>query len=123
MAAQTQEMQDQIEVHIGKLFKLFTKEEAYEQAMKRGIMLCPVNTSKDITENAQLKDRKFWVDINHPELSTTIRYPGAFAKLSETPINIKRRAPLIGEHNLEIYQNELGISSSELRNLQSSGVI
>lgn len=123
MAAQTQEMQDQIEVYIGNLFSLFTKEEAYEQAMKRGIMLCPVNTSKDITENTQLKDRQFWVDINHPELSTSVRYPGAFAQLSETPISIKRRAPLIGEHNVEIYQQELGLSSSELKNLQSSGVI
>jgi len=123
MAAQTQEMQDEIEVHIGNLFHLFTKEEAYEQALKRGIMLCPVNTSKDITENAQLKDRQFWVDINHPELSTSIRYPGAFAKLSETPICIKRRAPLIGEHDFEIYQNELGLSSSELENLQRTGVI
>jgi len=123
MATQTQEMQDQIEVHIGNLFKLFTKEEAYGQALKRGIMLCPVNTSKDIAGNAQLKDRQFWVDINHPELSTSIRYPGAFARLSETPISIKRRAPLIGEHNVEVYQNELGLSSSELNNLQRAGVI
>ena len=64
-------------------------------------MLCPVNTSKDIMENTQLKDRQFWVDIAHPELDTNIKYPGAFAKLSETPIKIKRSAPLIGEHNIE----------------------
>jgi crotonobetainyl-CoA:carnitine CoA-transferase CaiB-like acyl-CoA transferase len=123
MAAQTQEMQDQIEVHIGNLFALFTKEELYNEALKRGIMLCPVNTSKDILGNAQLKDRKFWVDINHPELSTDIRYPGVFAKLSETPLNIERRAPLIGEHNLEIYHGELGYSESELKDLQNIGVI
>ena len=123
MAAQTQEMQDQIEVHIGNLFALFTKEELYNEALKRGIMLCPVNTSKDILGNAQLKDRKFWVDINHPELSTDIRYPGVFAKLSETPLNIERRAPLIGEHNLEIYHSELGYSESELKDLQNIGVI
>jgi len=123
MAAQTQEMQDQIEIYIGNLFKLFTKEELYEQALKRGIMLCPVNTSKDILGNTQLKDRQYWVDICHPELSTSVRYPGAFARLSETPIQIKRRAPLIGEHNLEIYQTELGFSSYELENLKHTGVI
>lgn len=123
MATQTQEMQDQIEIHIGNLFSMFTKEELYDQALKRGIMLCPVNTSKDILENAQLKERQFWVEINHPELSADIMYPGAFARLSETPLKIKRRAPLIGEHNLEIYQDELGYSASELKNMQCNGII
>jgi benzylsuccinate CoA-transferase BbsE subunit len=123
MAKQTQEMQDQIEIHINRLFSMFTKEELYNEALKRGIMLCPVNTSKDIIENTQLRDRKFWVDISHPELSTYIKYPGAFAKLSETPINIRYRAPLIGEHNQDIYQSELGLSSSELNDLQKGGVI
>jgi crotonobetainyl-CoA:carnitine CoA-transferase CaiB-like acyl-CoA transferase len=63
------------------------------------------------------------VDINHPELSNHITYPGAFAKLSETPLNIRCRAPLIGEHNLDIYQGELGLSSSKLNDLQHAGVI
>jgi benzylsuccinate CoA-transferase BbsE subunit len=123
MATQTQEMQDQIEMHISKLFSKFTKEELYNEALKRGIMLCPVNSSKDIIENAQLKYRGFWVDINHPELSTNITYPGAFAKLSETPVKIRYRAPLIGEHNLEIYQGELGLSSSKLNDLLHAGII
>jgi crotonobetainyl-CoA:carnitine CoA-transferase CaiB-like acyl-CoA transferase len=123
MATQTQEMQDQIEIQISRLFSMFTKEELYDEALKRGIMLCPMNTSKDIIENAQLKEREFWVDIYHPELSTNVTYPGAFAKLSETPLNIKCRAPLIGEHNLEIYQGELGLSSSELNDLLYVGVI
>jgi benzylsuccinate CoA-transferase BbsE subunit len=123
MATQTQEMQDQIEIQISRLFSMFTKEELYDEALKRGIMLCPMNTSKDIIENAQLKEREFWVDIYHPELSTNVTYPGAFAKLSETPLNIKCRAPLIGEHNLEIYQGELGLSSSELNDLVHVGVI
>jgi len=123
MATQTQEMQDQIEVHIGNLFASFTKEELYDQALKRGIMLCPVNTSRDILENTQLKERQFWVDIRHQELCTDVKYPGAFARLSETPLKIRRRAPLIGEHNLEIYQNELGFSGHELEDLKNAGVI
>ncbi|NWG75782.1 MAG: CoA transferase, partial [Rubrivivax sp.] len=61
MATQTQEMQEQIEGHIGRLFIMFTKEELYNEALKRGIMLCPVNTCEDIINNTQLKDRDFWV--------------------------------------------------------------
>jgi crotonobetainyl-CoA:carnitine CoA-transferase CaiB-like acyl-CoA transferase len=123
MATQTQEMQDQIEIYIGNLFAMFTKEKLYEQALNRGIMLCPVNTSKDILANEQLKERQYWVDISHPELRTNIRYPGVFARLSETPLKINHRAPLIGEHNLEIYKGELGYSDHELKDLQNIGVI
>jgi len=123
MATQTQEMQDQIEIHISRLFSMFTKEKLYEEALKRGIMLCPVNNSNDIIENTQLKERNYWVNIYHPELSTYIKYPGAFAKLSETPIHISHRAPLIGEHNQEVYQGELGLSNSELSALLKTGVI
>jgi crotonobetainyl-CoA:carnitine CoA-transferase CaiB-like acyl-CoA transferase len=123
MATQTQETQDQLEIHIGKLFSTFTKEELYSEAIKRGIMLCPVNTSRDILENTQLKDRNFWVNVEHPELHTYIKYPGAFAKLSETPLNIKCRAPLIGEHNLEIYNDELGFSKTQLKELHRDGII
>ncbi len=123
MANQTQEMQDLIEGPIAELFIKYTKEELYNEAQKRGIMLCPVCNSKDILENDQLKYRDFWVEVSHPELDTSITYPGAFAKLSRTPIEIKRRAPLIGEHNLDIYQGELGLSPSELNDLQQCGVI
>jgi crotonobetainyl-CoA:carnitine CoA-transferase CaiB-like acyl-CoA transferase len=56
-------------------------------------------------------------------LDANITYPGAFAKLSKTPVEIKRRAPLIGEHNNEVYQDELGLSISEISALQRHRVI
>jgi benzylsuccinate CoA-transferase BbsE subunit len=123
MATQTQEMQDKIEAQIERLFLQYSREELYCEALKRGIMLYPVNKSKDIYENSQLQARDYWVDLPHPELSRTIRYPGAFAKMSETPVLIRHRAPMIGEHNIEIYQNELGMSDDDLSELQRAGVI
>jgi crotonobetainyl-CoA:carnitine CoA-transferase CaiB-like acyl-CoA transferase len=123
MASQTQEMQDQIEEQIRLLFIKFTKEELYNEAQKRGIMLCPVSTSQDILENEQLKARDFWVEIQHPELSESVSYPGAFARLSETPLAVRRRAPTVGEHNPEIYQGEIGLSDSEIAALKRAGAI
>ncbi len=123
MSRQTQEMQNQIEAPIAELFLKHTKAELYNEALKRKIMLCPVSTARDIDENAQLKARDFWVTLDHPELSTSIKYPGPFAKLSETPLKIKRRAPLPGEHNPEIYQDELGLTKAEMGLLRQSGVI
>jgi crotonobetainyl-CoA:carnitine CoA-transferase CaiB-like acyl-CoA transferase len=42
--------------------------------------------------------------VEHPELSETHTYPGAFAKLSRTPITTRLRPPLLGEHNAELAQ-------------------
>ena len=123
MAKQTQEQQDKVEEPIARFFLKHTKAELYEGAFKRGIMLAPVSSPKDIIKNAQLKARDFWVNVEHPELGITVSYPGAFIKASETPCVIKRRAPLIGEHNLEVYEGELGLSRAEICALKQADVI
>jgi crotonobetainyl-CoA:carnitine CoA-transferase CaiB-like acyl-CoA transferase len=123
MSVQTQEMQDRLETPIADLFLRHTKAELYAEALKRKIMLSPVATAKDIFEDPQLDARSFWVHADHPELGTTITYPGPFAKLSATPLTNGRRAPLPGEHNTEIYEGELGFSRGDLELLYQSGVI
>jgi crotonobetainyl-CoA:carnitine CoA-transferase CaiB-like acyl-CoA transferase len=123
MLKQTQEMQDKLEKPIGEFFLHYNKAELYLESAKRGIMLYPVCNANDIHQNAQLKARNYWVKMEHPELGATITYPGAFAQLSETPLTFTKRAPLIGEHNTEIYEKELGMSKAELSVLKQSGVI
>ncbi len=85
-------------------------------------MMGPLSTAADLWENIQLRARDFWVSLEHPELDATLPYCGPFVKLSETPLTITRRAPLIGEHNEEIYA-ELGIAAGELARLKDAGVI
>ena len=55
--------------------------------------------------------------------ATKVVYPGAFAKLAEGSCKIRRRAPLIGEHNEEIYVSELGLSREELAILKQARAI
>jgi crotonobetainyl-CoA:carnitine CoA-transferase CaiB-like acyl-CoA transferase len=76
-----------------------------------------------MAEYEQLSFREYWEEVEHPELETSVKYPGAFAKISEAPCGIKRRAPLIGEHNEEIYITELGLSQEELVVLKQARVI
>ena len=106
----TQETIDDLEGRLAKFALSHTKAELLKGAVQHRVQLFPVSTARDILENVQLAARKFWVELEHPELGTTITYPGAFAKASETPPRISRRAPLIGEHNQEIYEKEPGIS-------------
>jgi benzylsuccinate CoA-transferase BbsE subunit len=119
----SQEEMDKIDEPTARFFMTKTKAELLEGAVNRGVMMYPVATTADMLEDAQLADREFWVDVEHPELGTNITYPGAFGLCSETPPAISRRAPLIGEHNLEIYQDELGISREKLTVLKQAGII
>ncbi len=117
-----QEFLDQVTERYERFFIRHTSAELYQGAKERRIMLYPVANIKEAVENPQLAGRGFWEEVEHPELGTTLTYPGAFIKAAETPINIRRRAPLIGEHNEEIYR-ELGISREELLTLKQGNII
>lgn len=123
MARATQKEVDRICEPIGKFFLAHTKNELYEEALKRHIQLYPVATARDIVEDVQLKSREFWVEIEHPNLATTILYPGPFVRFSHTPLGRQSHAPRVGEHNKEIYIDELGLSGDELVALSQGGVI
>jgi crotonobetainyl-CoA:carnitine CoA-transferase CaiB-like acyl-CoA transferase len=119
----TQAQMDRIVEPIARFFKTHTKAEVHTEAVKRVIQLYPVYNARETVENPQLAARNFWVSIKHDELNDTIIYPGPFALFSATPIKKWRRAPLIGEHNEEIYTRELGLSGQELKTLKETGVI
>jgi crotonobetainyl-CoA:carnitine CoA-transferase CaiB-like acyl-CoA transferase len=106
----------------GKFFKAHTKAELCGEALARGIVLIPASTPKDLLADPQLEARDYWEEVDYPELGTTITYPGALYKSSEIEWEF-RRAPLIGEHNREVYEEELGFTKERLSLLKQSGVI
>ncbi len=119
----TQEIMDKLEEPTGKFFMSHTKLELLEGAVQHRILFYPQFDTTDVLESVQLHAREYWVNIDHPELDATLTYPGPFAKLSGTPIKITRRAPLIGEHNQEIYEEELSIPGEEISKLKQAGII
>lgn len=119
----TEEQLSRWEDEFARFFLTKTKAELVEQSIKRLIMIFPCNTTKDFLEDEQLASRSFWVEARHLELGDTITYPGAPLILNEVPWRMSHRAPLIGEHNEEIYVNELGFSREELVLLKEHNVI
>jgi len=109
--------------HVGKFFLSHTMGELYEVAVRKGMQLYPVYDCAALAGDLQLKERKAWESVEHPELGVTITYPGAWVKMSEANCSIRRRPPLIGEHNLEVYQKTLGFSLNEIEHFKASGVI
>jgi benzylsuccinate CoA-transferase BbsE subunit len=108
---------------LSRFFLKHTKTELSEEAQRRRIMLFPVHTARDLVEHPQLTARNFFRPLEHPELGETLCYAGAPYRLSKTPCQLRRRAPLIGEHNEAIYGGELGLSRAELAVLMAAGAI
>ena len=98
-------------------------EEVYHAAQERGFTWGAVRTPEAVLQDPHLQDRGFWKPVEHPELSRSFTYPGEVAIYSDSPWRISRRAPLIGEHNREIFCTELGLSRGELSVLAESRVI
>ena len=122
LSTTSQEQFDRVESSIGRFFKSHTMDELYQGAIERGIMLYPAYGAKEIQEEPQLMARGFWNDVCHPEFGEITYFPGSPFVFSGERQNI-RRAPLIGEHNKDIYCAELGISKDELVTLKQGGVI
>ena len=106
-----------------RFFKTRTKGELMQLAVDKQLLLGPLNTVKDLLESPHLAARGFFVRVEHPELGDTITYPGAPVKANLRPWRIWRRAPLIGEHNEEVYVGELGFTRQQLAMLKAEGAI
>lgn len=99
-----------------------TKEELYEEGQKRRMSVTPINTVREFMESAHTKAREIFVEMEHPVVGKYLHF-GPVPRLSEAPGRVIRAAPLIGEHNEEIYCGELGFSKDDLLALRGAGVI
>jgi benzylsuccinate CoA-transferase BbsE subunit len=98
-------------------------EEVYHAAQERGFTWGAVRAAEELLDDPHLHDRGFWKQVAHPELGRAFTYPGEAAIFNASPWRISRRAPLVGEHNAEIFCGELGLSRAELAVLAENRVV
>lgn len=98
-----------------------TKEELYHKGQAQGVAIGTVYNAEEILNSEHLKAREFFVEIEHPEAGK-IKYPSAPYKFSKTPWRVERPAPLLGQHNEEIY-SQLGYSKQDLVRLRGDRII
>ena len=75
--------------------------------------LAPVSTTEDLTRFRQLEERGYWLDAPLPNGSTA-KVPGVLAQLTGTPMNVRRWAPTLGQHNQEVLGGMLDLSEKEI---------
>jgi formyl-CoA transferase len=112
---------DEIDAMIEAWTEKRTKFEVMELLAGAGVPCGAVLDSNEVLANEHLRQRRFIVDLEHP---TRGRFPmpGNPVRLSASPTALTR-APLLGEHNAEVYGTLLGLSDSELAGLRQAGVI
>jgi benzylsuccinate CoA-transferase BbsE subunit len=98
-------------------------EEVYHAGQERGFTWGAVRAPEALLDDPHLQDRGFWKTVEHPELGRSVVYPGEAAIFSDSPWRISRRAPLVGEHNVEVFCGTLGLSRGELSVLAENGVV
>ena len=116
------QIQEEVNSILAEWVLRHTKEEIYYGAQQRGTSVGMVSTTEDLLKSKQLKAREFFVEIEHSMAGKHL-YPGAPFKMSLTPFQIRRPAPLLGEHNEEIYGQRLGFSREQILHLREGNVI
>jgi formyl-CoA transferase len=119
------------EARLSKLDKMFQlieewsvdhdKWEVLAQLNAHDIPCGPILSTREILEDDSLVDNNMIVTVDHPERGpfTTVGCP---IKLSESPVKVAT-SPLLGEHNEQVFLDELGVDATEYAQLRESGVI
>ena len=102
---------------------LHTRQEITDWGQARHHPWGPVATPDELLENPQLWERGFFVEDQCPDCHSVMLYPGAPYKLTRSPWKLKHSAPTVGQHNVEVYCEELGLSANEIEALASAGAI
>lgn len=97
-------------------------EEVVGLLAKTGVPVAPVLDLDQVKANEHSKAREMFVKVDHPTLGE-VSLPGFPIKFSETKGDITVPAPLLGQHNEEVYSELLGISKEKLEELRKAGVV
>lgn len=108
--------------HVAPWALAHTKEELFYGLQDRMCEAAPVNKVEDVARADYAKARGLFVDIDHPQAGK-LSYVRGTGILSETPWIYKSAAPLLGQHNQEVYCDRLGYSPEQLAKLRGTGVI
>ncbi|MQA10990.1 MAG: formyl-CoA transferase [Pseudonocardiaceae bacterium] len=97
------------------------KWEVLEKLNEHNIPCGPILSTKELIEDQSLADNDMIVRVDHPERGdfATVGCP---IKLSNSTVDVAR-SPLLGEHNRDVYESELGVPASKLAELEANGVI
>ena len=113
------------DVIVGKLAEHFQGDTADNWVKRIHAMKVPVGVINDIgraLDEPQVVARDMLVAIPHAQ-NPAFRMVGSPLKLSETPVEYQRPAPMLGEHTDEVLKRGVGIDDARVAQMKGEGVI
>lgn len=87
-----------------------TKREVWAEARRAKVLCAPLFTMRDMYEDEHFRGRGFWTSVEHLVMGQ-VELPGRPFQMAEGGWELRRPAPLLGEHTVEVLQ-EAGIAES-----------
>ena len=112
----------ELDHHLSNWTRERTAWEATELLQSHGVAAFPVLGAEGRLFNPHFQERGLYSDIEHPALGTEPIF-NLMWQLNRTPPRIRRHAPLLGEHNHEVFCSLLGLAEEELSQLEEEQVI
>jgi crotonobetainyl-CoA:carnitine CoA-transferase CaiB-like acyl-CoA transferase len=89
---------------IGRFVQTLPAEEVYRRGQSLHMPWGRVRNPEDNLSDPHWQDRGFFLDQPVPGTDRTAAYPGAPYRFTKSRVAISRRAPMLGEHNVEVFQ-------------------
>jgi crotonobetainyl-CoA:carnitine CoA-transferase CaiB-like acyl-CoA transferase len=96
-----------LEEAFGAFFRTKTMRELYAEALRRRILLAPCNDARELLDHPQLRSRSFFTELEIADGSARVEHPAFFVRSSAHALRAWRRAPSLGEHQVEVLQEWL----------------
>jgi benzylsuccinate CoA-transferase BbsF subunit len=117
------EHQDELDAHVAAWCADRDKHAVAASLTAAGVPAAPVRTPEERIElDADTAAWGLWPAVDHPGMGR-VRVDGIPVHLSATDWAIERPAPLLGQHNREVFGGLLGVSDDELAALAEEGVL
>jgi crotonobetainyl-CoA:carnitine CoA-transferase CaiB-like acyl-CoA transferase len=120
--SQIMEGRDDVRADFQQGFLKKTTQEWLDILLAEDIWVAPVNDFAAVEVDPQVHENEMIVEWEHPKAGR-VRGVGIPVKFSDTAGEIRRHAPLLGEHTEEILRELAEYSEDEVRELQKSGAV
>ena len=113
---------DDLRARLREEAQKYDTEDLFHRVQSQGTACAPVCSAEQVFKSPQTQARDFYVEIEHPRAGK-LMYPGLPYRLSKTAPRDNHGAPLLGQHNEEVYCKRLGYTKQDLVKLLEAGDI
>jgi len=98
-----------------------TKHQVMTAVASLGIPCGAVQDTTEVMHDPHLMERGMLAEVHHPVVGSFVM-PGCPVRLEDSPVQVTA-APVLGQHNEEVYAELLGYTPEQVRQLKERGIL